>query len=40
MESMVDLSRSVPSNPSLGAWMLLMAVVAALFAIGIVTSSK
>ncbi len=40
MESMVDLSRSVPNNPSLGSWMALMIVVAAVFAWGFVTSSK
>jgi hypothetical protein len=40
MESMVDLSKSVPSNPSLGSWIVLMVLVAAVFAWGFVTSSK
>jgi hypothetical protein len=40
MESMVDLSRSVPNNPSFGSWIALMIVVAAVFAWGFVTSSK
>lgn len=37
---MVNFNNAVPANPSFGAWLILLVVVAALFAWGFVTSSQ
>lgn len=37
---MVNYSNAVPTMPSFGSWVVLLVVVAALFAWGLVTSSQ